>query len=150
MQIPELVSVYAFQVYSCNGRVYQRAVITGLQVPKPSVDMAKLGRMYSNKLVHIIWAPEDDVRYGKPSKIVRSSYDGDVTYFGIEVDGDFEQADHGDCDIGRGTVKTLVIDHGDSYLILVVSATLGSDPDSAGAPTEIDIQRLLDSVVPAE
>ncbi|MFE0026023.1 hypothetical protein [Amycolatopsis sp. NPDC059021] len=146
-EIPESVGVHTFLGYQCGGEIRWRAALSETEVPRGRMSAAATATRFGDKIMKNLLRRDEHVNYGPPKRVSRLSYDGAATYPGVEIDGVFPVADDG-CGGGRGVLGVLVLDHGDRYLVCVVSATLGGDPVCVSAPAEEDVRVLLDSVRP--
>jgi hypothetical protein len=149
LEIPERVMVDAFQGYRCGDRMYRRAVVGLLQIPKLTGDLGFVAQHYAEKFMASAWDTKEYVQYGRPAGISRVAYDGVSVFRGVEIEGEFESSVNDRCGSSRGFVHVLALDLGENDIIAIGIAGLGGDPRYGGVPTEDDLRCLLENMIPA-
>jgi hypothetical protein len=88
------------------------------------------------------------LNFSTQKNVVEGSADGTTAYFGTEVDGRFQTAPTNSCTANQGELKCRILIYHNTYLIILVVATLDGPPQYGGQLTDQDIQNLIDDVTP--
>lgn len=150
LEIPERVEVYSFQSYRCAGRIYHRAALGVLQIPKFSSNIALVARGHVDKFVAATWDPDGLIRFEPPAGIIRSNYGGTRSYFGMEVVGRLKFAVSDKWGSDAVVIDALALDRGDNYFVVVVAIGVDAGAGYDEVCAERDAHAILKSIVPLE
>jgi hypothetical protein len=146
--VPEATQVYSFQIYRCAGQIYRRALIGIAQIPISTSDLGLVARGFSANFMAVAWSGNPLLNFSTQKNAVAGSADGTAAYFGTEFDGRFQTASTTSCTVNQGELKCRVLVYHNTYLIILVVATLDGPPQYGGQLTDQDVQNLVDDVVP--
>ena len=150
LEIPERAEVRSFQGYRCAGRIYHRAVVGVLQIPKVSSNIALVARDYADKFVTATWDPEGLTQFEPPVRITRSNYGGSRSYLGMEVVGSLKFAVNDTCGSDAVVIDALALDRGDNYFVVVAAIGVDADTGYDNVCAVRDAHAILTSIIPAE
>lgn len=145
--VPQMASIYAFQVYRCQGTIYQRAIMGITRIASSDKDAAGVAIDFSISFMNRFWTSTQS-RIQSMEEISELSADGSHVDHGIQIDWDLQSFSPDVCVAHYGEMKCRYFDDHGTYWLVVLVASLDRRPFSGLQPTEADVQALLNDVVP--
>jgi hypothetical protein len=147
MNIPEPVYLRSLQVFPCESDMYARVNIFSLEIGRRPTELSVVAHKYAERLIKQFWEGRVAIQYWPFRRVRRASVSGS-TYDGIQIEATIRARSPLMCGSRFGVLKGLVLDHGNTYYLVFVLASLDGDTDDAPVPTEGEIEFLVASIRP--
>lgn len=146
LKMPEIATVYSFQAYQCDGRLYHQALVGALKVQKKPANIASVARTYGDKFAAVTWRTSSFSKYERPQPATRSPFGGGSTYHGVQFQGVTPLGADARCGVDAVMIGVLALDCGNSYCLYVV--LVGTTCQAPGAQLQAaqDVRHILDSI----